>query len=319
MKYTTIDRVLAGIFRDVKPVTPIEEGDVIEWAGEALDFIGVPSQYQEAVEFIEVSGYKGLLPAGLHHVLQVAYTQDVTPPQCCPSNIIEGTETYVSSCTTGTTAALAASTGCSDCDGTDGLYATLPQDSVKLSSFREYYAGLLDQVNIANTFTEDWRPLRMSTSTMRMMGAKCPLYAHPTPASTYGVGQEYVLEEPYIRVTFEKGWLAMAFLRYPLDERGIPLIPDDNAYVKAITSYVTYMAFRHDFIYGHINPGVYQKLESDWQWYCGVAANRQRLPKTIDALENIRSQRMRLLPRVDRYYGFFGQLAANEIQVFRDY
>lgn len=318
MKYTSIDRVLASIFRDVKPITPLDESDVIEWAGEALDLIGVPSQYQEAVDFAEVSGYKALLPAGLHHLLQVAYTQDVTPPQCCPNDVIAGTDEYVSTCGT---AAASTTTTVSACDSCDepGYYNTLPVDSIKTATFREYYAGALEELRVAQEFTASWYPLRMSTSTMRMMGARCPLYAHPTPSSTYGGGHEYVLEEPYIRVTFEKGYLALAFLRYPLDNRGVPLIPDDTTYIKAITSYVTYMAMRHDYIYGHINPSVYQQLESDWQWYCNVAANKQKMPKTIDQMENIRAQRMRLLPRVDRYYGFFGQLAANEIRVFRDY
>ena len=37
VKLTSIERVISGIYRDLKPVIELNENDMIEWAGEALE------------------------------------------------------------------------------------------------------------------------------------------------------------------------------------------------------------------------------------------------------------------------------------------
>ena len=56
VKLTSIERVIAGLYRDLKPVVELSENDLIEWAGEALEQIGAYTQLEENVASLEVDG-----------------------------------------------------------------------------------------------------------------------------------------------------------------------------------------------------------------------------------------------------------------------
>jgi len=61
-----------------------------------------------------------------------------------------------------------------------------------------------------------------------------------------------------------------------------------------------------------------QKAEQDWHWYCKQARNRSLMPKGVDAHQNIMEQRQYMLPRLKRYYGFFGKMSRPESRKFND-
>ena len=67
----SIERVISGVYRDLRPKTQLEENDLIEWAAEALEQIGAYTQYTEAVEYVpvKISSY----------VEDVLYVCPVTP------------------------------------------------------------------------------------------------------------------------------------------------------------------------------------------------------------------------------------------------
>ena len=90
------------------------------------------------------------------------------------------------------------------------------------------------------------------------------------------------------------------------------MIPDEVSYIEAIKRYIVYKLKYSEFIQGIINPQVFAKIEDDWHWYCKQARGKANMPDTVDKLENIKQQWSRLIPKVNRYYGYFGNLAARE-------
>ena len=70
-KLISLERVFSGLYRDLKPAMELSESDLIEWAAEALEFIGAYPQFEEAVENLTVEQYKVLIPCGLHKILQI--------------------------------------------------------------------------------------------------------------------------------------------------------------------------------------------------------------------------------------------------------
>ncbi len=58
--YTSIDRIFNKLERDFG--SEFNEGDVIEWTGEALEAIGAVKQYEEAVAYIKVVNHQISLP-----------------------------------------------------------------------------------------------------------------------------------------------------------------------------------------------------------------------------------------------------------------
>lgn len=75
-KYQSLKYTIAKVFRDLRLEDPNYELDMIEWAGEALDFIGAGSQFVTVVGNLEVDSYKAQLPVGLVKINQIAYEND---------------------------------------------------------------------------------------------------------------------------------------------------------------------------------------------------------------------------------------------------
>lgn len=63
-KYTTIERVVENLYRDVE-YDKINIESVLEWAGEAMDKIGVKTAYKPKVEKVEIKHYRGDAPCDL--------------------------------------------------------------------------------------------------------------------------------------------------------------------------------------------------------------------------------------------------------------
>jgi hypothetical protein len=73
VQLVSIERVLAGLYRDLKPIIELNENDMIEWTGEALEFIGAYTQLIEKVVNLKIEDYKVLVPSGLKNIVQIAY------------------------------------------------------------------------------------------------------------------------------------------------------------------------------------------------------------------------------------------------------
>ena len=61
--YISVDRVLAKLYRELG-VEDLNEIDIIEQIGEALEAIGSITLYEEAVAFIEIENHQADLPSG---------------------------------------------------------------------------------------------------------------------------------------------------------------------------------------------------------------------------------------------------------------
>ena len=90
LQYTTLDRIIAKLYRDLG-LEEISETDIVEWSAEALEAIGAITLYEEAVAFIEIENHQADLPNGLHSIIQVARNNLWTKKEkqeLCPANII---------------------------------------------------------------------------------------------------------------------------------------------------------------------------------------------------------------------------------------
>ena len=97
------------------------------------------------------------------------------------------------------------------------------------------------------------------------------------------------------------------------------MIPEHYAYQTAVTKYVIMKMMERSYYTGDQGAvSRFQKAEQDWHFYCKQARNRAFMPKGVDAWQNIMEQRQYQLPRLNRYYGFFGKMARPESRKFND-
>jgi hypothetical protein len=297
VQLVSIERVLAGLYRDLKPIIELNENDMIEWTGEALEFIGAYTQLIEKVVNLKIEDYKVLVPSGLKNIVQIAYKHTEGNP-------------------TTTTAMLTTADKCITCDdpcapgacsSCASVCATSAQLVANAELFLQYYKP--NSFRATNYYYDHYRPLTRATGPFSKAATSgCTSCTDISP----GCVHEYSLDWPYIQTSFKTGYICVAYVSQPLDDRGWPMIPDEVSYIEAIKRYITYKVKYAEFLQGHLPGNIFTKLEDDWHWYCQQARNKANMPKDIDTLENLRKQHIRLLPKVQRYDRFFGNLSTRE-------
>ena len=95
-KYTSIKSIIEGLMRDYDHQEDLNAWDIVEWAGEALDFIGAHNQYGQFWADLNVVDYKAALPCNFHSLEQISY-KGIPLPLC------SGTFGAISTTPTGTT------------------------------------------------------------------------------------------------------------------------------------------------------------------------------------------------------------------------
>jgi hypothetical protein len=295
----SVGRIISELRRD----TPwnINETDIIEWTGRALEQITTKRDYEEALAFIEVKDHQALLPDDLSLVIQVARNKCFSFPEdgsVCPENIVGTTTTEESTTTTPSVL---------DCNGNIiGGY--------ELAYYRPYYDLVYEyELWMGHKWYQGcYTPVRLKNTTLFNT-----IVCTETDQEKYTDSQDsYAISGPYIRFSFKEGSIALAYLRPRLDEDGFPLIPDNESAVQAIISYITFKIQNKRYLQDEIPLAKKLDAEQTWHWYCAQAKNRSFKPTTIDDHQDILDQRSYLLPRQHKYYGFFADRSAPENRIF---
>lgn len=284
-QYTTMDRVFSKVDRDI--TSDFNEDDIIEWTGEALEFMSCVKSYEEVVCFSEVKNFHCAVPKWCHAIIQIARdhnfkcSQDVTAftkvvREILPSNLVLTDDgEYVS---------------------TDNSMQLANQVVLNIN-----YKVWLETPYYRQRFS----PVRLSTSSL-FNALVCD-----DGCDYSSCKDEYkVIMRNTLRFSFEEGLVAIPFLKQALEEAtGWPYVPDHVSFLTAITKYIAMKMAEKEYNNGREgSKGKLDKYEADWQWYCKQAGNVDMMPYGVDEHQNLLDQRSYLLPANNRYYGFFGNL-----------
>jgi hypothetical protein len=302
MKLTSMDRIFSKILRDL-PITDIDEVSVIEWTGEALEFINAIRAKEEAVAFLYVNNYQCEIPYNLHNIIQIAVNTQVS----------DSTTTATASTDDEVLAPETDYPVCLDSCGT-------PYNDYSVAYYRPYY-DLQYEYNLwreTSTYQRCYEPVRLTNHSFfnsivcSENGGDCG----NTSALYHNTQYEYtIIEGKILRFNFESGLIALAYLRNPLDSEGLPMIPDDISFTNAIVAYIILKIMKREFYSGKEgSSNKMQVAEQDWQWYCKQASNKSLIPKGIDELQNLVEQTNYLIPRRNSYHNYFGNLNNREVK-----
>ena len=315
-QFTSIDTIFAKVERDLTP--NFKETDIIEWVGEALAFIGASRYYEEAVAFAEVKNFTCNIPTGSHSIIQLARNNNWTPeiPTCVtPAGIIAETPNVFFQ-------------DCSNCGGVqdiDNGYVVLdgkgtPVLEYDIAYYRPYFDLIGEYYGWSNSnyFKQSYSPIRLKTNNF-FGSLVCQLRdnsCYKNSKDEYSV----INRGTTLKFSFECGSVAIAYNKQVLDrENGYPMIPDHVSYTTAILAYIGLRMSKKDF-FNHRDgaKGVKDDYEADWQWYSKQAGNVEMMPNGIDEHQNLLDQRQYILPRLNEYYSFFGNLAQSENRKYDD-
>lgn len=311
-QFISVDSILAKYHRDLRGID-INESDAIEWIGEALGFMKIPNVQEEAIAFIEVKNYQCDLPNGLHDIIQIALDNDSVNfnsvdilndlvPQC--NNVENGGDSP---------------TVITDCQGNivgDYHYAF----------YRPYFDLQYEYFNWnrSTTYRERFSPVRLANhtffNTLVCSDEKTCSDVDFSAYSNCDINEEYTIIGDQLRFSFKEGIIAVAYHRQRVDpSTGYPMIPDDMSCISAVNYYITWKMFQRMCYLGRANAcQISDREEAKWLKYVNQFKNKTYMPTGVDQYQNLMEQSRYLIPRFNRYYGFFGKLGRKEDRPFNN-
>lgn len=85
-KYVSIEPIIAKVYRDMGMSEDLNLMDAIEWAGEAMEFIGATVYLNEKVKALIVKNYKVKQPCDLHYVNTIAGKEETVVEDLCSTD-----------------------------------------------------------------------------------------------------------------------------------------------------------------------------------------------------------------------------------------
>lgn len=338
MKFTTVNRIISKLQRDLG-LTDINEGDIIEWAGEALGFIKAPALFQQNVAFMKVAGFEVDTPSGFQSVLQIkryrgkAKTEEEFSE--VPCSIKEDLEKF--DCGETPTATKTDDCGCEksgnagyECKETKMLFGGAITTSLKYcetitkpvcgtcateTAYRPYFDMRTNFVPLlsAPAYVNNFSPVALSEHVFFNT-----LVCKEIDQSPYqNCEDEYTLVGDFgikIRFSFKEGYIALAYIKNAIDEEtGYPLVPDHTECLEAIGYYVQWkIAQRYAWSGREGYAYIANDKERLWLKYVKQARSDLRMPGTIDQMQNLLNTTHYLVPQQNVYENSFSRLGKKE-------
>lgn len=314
------------LHRDLKG-SQLQEIDAIEWIGEALDFLHVPGNLEEVVTFMPVRDFHAEVPCGLHMVLQIARDREY---------ICEPEKVAICACDGGMKAIPAEVPGCGCGSGSASSFC----EEDPALQYLQLPCGCHDDIEVddgcdvrplkpqkcpyewfahSQVMRERFTPVRLSNHTFFRSIVCMERDADQLYRSCHDEYTIVGLVEKRFRFSFREGLVGISYLRAAVDEKtGYPLVPDVPSVLQAIMYYVKWkLAERYQWAGMQGYTQIAERANMQWLKYVRQAKAHFKMPKTIDDYEDLLEQSHYLIPRMRRYYGYFGKLGKEEDLPFK--
>lgn len=334
-KFISIDRVFSRLSKSITDA--YSEDDIIEWIGEALEFMETQRAFEESVAFIEVIKHECDIPNGTQSIIQIGRNRMWTGPNTNTVNCITPTVLQ---------AECVAQKVVGDCNNCfsimdDAVWIDChgqPIVDYDLAYYRPYFDLQMEYYGWSNCsyYRQNFTPVVLKTqsffNSVVCTDPTCPTdftgTAYPNTGYNANINNngyngacskdEYsIINRSRLRFSFECGQVAIAFNKQVTDTAtGYPMIPDSISHITAATAYISLRVAERDFDSNRQGSDSRLKYWADqWNWYCGQAVNNDKMLVGVDEHENFRRQRQYMLPR-DNYYNFFGKMNEPEDRVW---
>jgi len=315
--YKTISskEIVRKVMRDLNPVGGDWLHDAIEWVGEALEHIGASAQLETHVCTIEVENHRAMLPADLYVINQIGVSNkqnagtissDISElarqAQALNKSYTETRELLDRTVTRSTDGTFTSSITKSDLAKYNTFAKTTDYELREINSRLVVLEGsLMGGDTLANVDL-----LKYCTSNFPK-GLHCDSCANEHAQSS----DCYLVENDYVKTSFDKGRLCLSYKAMPTDADCYPLVPDDVSYREAMFWYVYKKMLLGGTIDVNKNGINYQFADQQWKYYCTQARNAAVFPD-IDRMESFMNQWVRLIPNINRHSLAFDELGERE-------
>lgn len=294
VRFTSLDRVISKLYRDLG-LEDISEIDVIEWSGEALEFLSNVTLYEPAVALLSVKNHTAKLPQGLHSIIQLVRDNYYVKPNKCEEE--KEAKIYTSELLTDCGI-------CRNCIIENFL--RIDVDTWVLTDYNSNF-NVTVILNTVLKNTQRYTPIRLSNHTFFNS-----LVCQEEDVDIYKSCQdEYTIVDDRLRLSFKDGFILLSYYKQKVDkETGYPLIPDDVSIITAITYYITWKYFQRLWYKGREGMSdKMQQAEERWLKYCGQVRSNLNMLRGLDEFENFTQMKKNIIPSRNAYFGYYGNIS----------
>lgn len=116
-----------------------------------------------------------------------------------------------------------------------------------------------------------------------------------------------------IFTSFQDGCITVAYKSIDIDDDGMPLIPDDPSFMKALELYIKIQVYTDLFDIGKISANVLQNTQQEYAFAVGQCSNKFLIPSESE-MQNITNMMGRMLPDKNAFNHGFRDLGKKEIR-----
>jgi hypothetical protein len=129
--------------------------------------------------------------------------------------------------------------------------------------------------------------------------------------------ETYTVENNYIFPSFSKGFIMMSYVAIPTDDCGYPVVPAEQQWLEAAAFYIGHKIARKLWYMGQLRDAIFQKIETDRDWYFAQAVNHAKQWNGVDEAESVKNATIRTIPDIQAHASFFANMQLPEQRKFR--
>lgn len=293
-KFTNIRLILEKLRRNpMLRRLPLET--IVDYTEDFIRIVGCPCEFLEKVCTVKIDRYKGSLPDDFHEVIQVREASDSSAAEDYVKNEVLKDIMY------------------SVMNRFDDDYGELvvqlewdanPASIQKLYSLRDIdfgvYGTICVQLDVDNSgdtdadmsgfsFVSGYRSMRGSTDSFHMNGK---------PKNCREL--TYKIENNRIFTSEETGYVEVAYKALAIDDDGLPLIPDNSKFTRALEWYIKLQYYTILFESGQVDARVLQNTQQEYCWAVGAYESECHM-LTIDEMQSLTNSLNQLAVRIDEH------------------
>lgn len=112
----------------------------------------------------------------------------------------------------------------------------------------------------------------------------------------------YKIKGMCIYTSVPKTIIEIAYRAMAVDDNGMPLIPDNSSYLRALEAYIKLQYFTILFDMGRLPANIYNNAKQQYAWNVGQAQAEMTMP-SIDQMESMSNMWQKYLPEVVENHG----------------
>lgn len=121
----------------------------------------------------------------------------------------------------------------------------------------------------------------------------------------------YKTQGRVIYTSFKEGHIQIAYKAIPVDEEGLPMLPDNPIFLKALELYIKKEWFTILFDMGKIQPAVLNNTQQEYAFKAGQCNSEFTIPSPSE-MESISGIINQMIPRVNEFKRGFRDLGNKE-------